>query len=240
MRVLIASGDPALTEQMVMLFRAKNLITEVVFSGETCAEYAELGIYDVVLAEASLPGKSGYEITHTLRARHCRVPVILLEEKIEVEERIKGLRSGVDYILPRDFDTRELLACVDAMLQRVTDTTEEPYYGNTRLLLNAGKLVCEDKSVRLPAKEFEVMRLLLQTKDRLVSKEVILARVWGYESNAVENHVEVYVGFLRKKLRAIGSNISIRAVRRMGYTLELLDEADMAATEEDPETPKTP
>jgi DNA-binding response OmpR family regulator len=171
-----------------------------------------------------LPGKSGYEISHYLRGKRCCVPVILLDERFGVEERIKGLKSGVDYIIQKPFDPRELLACVDAMLQRVTDSTEEPYYGNTKLLLSAGKLVCGDKEVRLSAKEFEVMRLLLQAKDRLLSKEVILARVWGYDSNAVENHVEVYVGFLRKKLRSIGSNLEIKAVRRMGYTLEIREE----------------
>ena len=122
------------------------------------------------------------------------------------------------------YDKRELLACVDALLQRITDQTEEPFYGNTRLVLASGKLVCGEQSVRLSAKEYEVMRLLLQAKDKLLSKEVILARVWGYDSNAVENHVEVYVGFLRKKLRSIGSNLEIRAVRRMGYTLEIRDE----------------
>ena len=134
------------------------------------------------------------------------------------------MKSGVDYFLLQPYDVRELLASVDALLQRITDQVEEPYYGNTRLVLASGKLASGDQSTRLSAKEFEVMRLLLQAKDRLLSKEVILARVWGYDSNAVENHVEVYVGFLRKKLRSIGSNLEIKAVRRMGYTLEIREE----------------
>ena len=152
------------------------------------------------------------------------MPIILLVQKCEVEDRIKGMKSGVDYFLLQPYDVRELLASVDALLQRITDQAEEPYYGNTRLILASGKLVSGDQSIRLSAKEFEVMRLLLQAKDRLLSKEVILARVWGYDSNAVENHVEVYVGFLRKKLRSIGSNLEIKAVRRMGYTLEIREE----------------
>ena len=130
-----------------------------------------------------------------------------------------------DYFLLQPYDVRELLASVDALLQRITDQVEEPLFGNTRLILSSGKLSTGDQSVRLSAKEFEVMRLLLQAKDRLLSKEVILARVWGYDSNAVENHVEVYVGFLRKKLRSIGSNLEIKAVRRMGYTLEIREES---------------
>ncbi len=224
MRALIATEDSILSEELTVLFQSKNLKTETVQAGDTCEEYAQLGIHDVILMDASLRGKSVYEITRSLRLKHCRVPVILLEETGGLEERVKGLKCGVDYIIVKPWDNREILAAVDAMLQRAADAVDEPCYGNTRLILNAGKLVCGEESVRLSAKEFEVMRLLLMTQDRLLSKEVILARVWGFDSNAVENHVEVYVGFLRKKLRAIGSNLNIRAVRRMGYTLEIKEE----------------
>ncbi len=221
MRILIISEDRALAGSLEHLLQTKNLETEAVFNGEIGEEYAELGIYDLLIIDTEITEKSAFEISRSLRLKHCRVPIILLTKRCELEDRIKGLKSGVDYLLAVPFDSRELLACVDALLQRITDRSEEPFYGNTRLVLSSGKLVCGDQSVRLSAKEFEVMRLLLQAKDRLLSKEVILARVWGYDSNAVENHVEVYVGFLRKKLRSIGSNLEIKAVRRMGYTLEI-------------------
>ena len=226
MRVLIVSEDQSMIEKTERLLKSKNLETEAVNDGEVGEEYAELGIYDVMLLDEKVSGKACFEIVRSLRQNHCRIPVVLMTEKVGVEERIKGLKSGVDYILCMPYDNRELLACVDALLQRITDSTEEPFYGNTKLVLASGKLVCEDQSIRLSAKEFEVMRLLLQAKDRLLSKEVILARVWGYDSNAVENHVEVYVGFLRKKLRSIGSNLEIKAVRRMGYTLEISEEQE--------------
>ena len=226
MRILIVSEDQSMIEKTERLLKSKNLETEAVNDGEVGEEYAELGIYDVMLLDEKVSGKACFEIVRSLRQNHCRIPVVLMTEKVGVEERIKGLKSGVDYILCMPYDNRELLTCVDALLQRITDSTEEPFYGNTKLVLASGKLVCEDQSIRLSAKEFEVMRLLLQAKDRLLSKEVILARVWGYDSNAVENHVEVYVGFLRKKLRSIGSNLKIKAVRRMGYTLEISEEQE--------------
>ena len=226
MRILIVSEDQSMIEKTERLLKSKNLETEAVNDGEVGEEYAELGIYDVMLLDEKVSGKACFEIVRSLRQNHCRIPVVLMTEKVGVEERIKGLKSGVDYILCMPYDNRELLTCVDALLQRITDSTEEPFYGNTKLVLASGKLVCEDQSIRLSAKEFEVMRLLLQAKDRLLSKEVILARVWGYDSNAVENHVEVYVGFLRKKLRSIGSNLEIKAVRRMGYTLEISEEQE--------------
>ena len=225
MRILIISENRAIASGIEQQLQVKNLDTETVYSGEIGEEYAELGIYDLLILDSDLSEKSAYEIARSLRIKNCRMPIILLVQKCEVEDRIKGMKSGVDYFLLQPYDVRELLASVDALLQRITDQAEEPYYGNTRMILASGKLVSGDQSIRLSAKEFEVMRLLLQAKDRLLSKEVILARVWGYDSNAVENHVEVYVGFLRKKLRSIGSNLEIKAVRRMGYTLEIREEA---------------
>ena len=224
MRILIISENRAIASGIEQQLKIKNLDMETVYSGEIGEEYAELGIYDLLILDSDLSEKSAYEIARSLRIKHCRMPIILLVQKCEVEDRIKGMKSGVDYFLLQPYDVRELLASVDALLQRITDQAEEPYFGNTRLILASGKLVSGDQSIRLSAKEFEVMRLLLQAKDRLLSKEVILARVWGYDSNAVENHVEVYVGFLRKKLRSIGSNLEIKAVRRMGYTLEIREE----------------
>ena len=118
-------------------------------------------------------------------------------------------------------DTRELLACIGALLRRQGAEVNELSYGNTALDLSSGTLVCGEKQLRLSAREFDVMRYLLQMKGQNVSKEAILARVWGFDSNAVENHVEVYVGFLRKKLKALGSNVHIEAARRLGYHLEV-------------------
>lgn len=145
----------------------------------------------------------------------------MLTAKSELEDRITGLNAGADYYLTKPFDTRELLACINALLRRQGAQVNELVYGNTSLDLSSGMLVCGTESIRLSAKEFDIMRFLLQSGSRNLSKEVILARVWGYDSDAVENHVEVYVGFLRRKLSSIGSNIHIEAIRRMGYHLEV-------------------
>lgn len=145
----------------------------------------------------------------------------MLTAKSGLEDRIAGLNAGADYYLAKPFDTRELLACINALLRRQGAQVNEVVYGNTSLDLSSGMLVCGTNSIRLSAREFDIMRFLLQSGSRNLSKEIILARVWGYDSDAVENHVEVYVGFLRKKLSSIGSNIRIEAIRRMGYHLEV-------------------
>ena len=145
----------------------------------------------------------------------------MLTAKSSLEDRIEGLNAGADYYLTKPFDTRELLACIGALLRRQGTEVNELSFGNTALDLASCTLLCRDKQIRLSAREFDVMRYLLQMKGQNASKEAILAKVWGFDSNAVENHVEVYVGFLRKKLKNIGSNVRIESARRLGYHLEV-------------------
>ena len=167
-----------------------------------------------------MPGMDGLAVAKRVRSLRCSTPILMLTAKSDLEDRIQGLNAGADYYLTKPFDTRELLACVGALLRRQGGQTDAMRFGNTTLDLASGTLECGEANVRLSAREFDVMRLLFQTQGRNLSKEAILARVWGYDSNAVENHVEVYVGFLRKKLASIGSNVRIEAVRRLGYHLE--------------------
>lgn len=168
-----------------------------------------------------MPKMDGYQVARKVRADRCGTPILMLTARSGLEDRIEGLNAGADYYLTKPFDSRELLACINALLRRQGAEVNELVLGNTALDLSSCMLICGDRSVRLSAKEFDVMRFLLQSKSSVLSKEMILARVWGFNSNAVENHVEVYVGFLRKKLQKIGSNVKIEAIRRLGYYLEV-------------------
>ncbi len=221
MKILIIEDEKILADSLKTLLEGKGFEIEAVYDGETGKEYAELGIYDLLILDVMMPKMDGYEVARQVRSKRCSTPILMLTAKSEVEDRIKGLNSGADYYLTKPFNTAELLACINALLRRQGNQVDELVFGNTSLDLSSGKLICGEKSVRLSAKEFDVMRLLMQSKDRNLSKEALLARVWGYDSNAVENHVEVYIGFLRKKLRSIGSDISIEAIRRLGYHLEV-------------------
>lgn len=224
MRILIVEDEKLLADSIEYLLRSKGFETEAVYDGKSGEEYAELGIYDLLILDVMMPGMNGYEVARSVRAKRCTTPILMLTAKSELEDRIQGLNAGADYYLTKPFDSRELLACINALLRRQGNQVDELSYGNTRLDLSTGLLICGDKSIRLSAREFDVMRFLMQSRDQILSKEVILSRIWGLESNAVENHVEVYVGFLRKKLAAIGSDLKIEAIRRMGYHLEV-DEA---------------
>ena len=221
MKILIVEDERLLADSLKTLLEKKGFQVEAVYDGETGEEYAQLGVYDLLILDVMMPKLDGYELARRVRASRCGVPILMLTARSALEDRVQGLNAGADYYLTKPFDSRELLACINALLRRQGSQVDELALGNTALDLATGMLVRGEKSVRLSAKEFDVMRALLQAGSANLSKEAILARVWGYDSNATENHVEVYVGFLRKKLASIGSDIKITAIRRLGYHLEV-------------------
>lgn len=220
MKILLIEDEKLLAESLKTLLSSKGFQVEVVYDGETGAEYAQLGIYDLLILDVMMPGLNGLQVARQVRASRCNVPILMLTAKSDISDRIEGLNAGADYYLTKPFDSRELLACINALLRRQGGQVDVLRFGNTELDLSTSLLHCGEKSVRLSAREFDVMRALLQGGKRITSKETLLARVWGYESNAVDNHVEVYIAFLRRKLVSIGSDVSIETQRRMGYYLE--------------------
>lgn len=224
MKILIIEDEVMLAEAIGDMLKTKGFDVEMCHDGESGVEYAELGIYDLLIMDVMMPGMDGLSVARKVRADRCSTPILMLSAKAGIEDRIAGLNAGADYYLTKPFDSRELLACINALLRRQGNQVDELVMGNTALDLSTGLLICGEKNVRLSAREFDVMRFLLQSGQRNISKEVILAKVWGYDSNAVENHVEVYVGFLRKKLSSIGSNVHIESIRRLGYHLEVVEQ----------------
>ena len=221
MKILIVEDEKRLADSLKTLLEGKGFNVETVYDGENGSAYAELGVYDLLILDVMMPGMDGYELARRVRSQRCSTPILMQTARSSIEDRIEGLNAGADYYLTKPFDTRELLACINALLRRQGGQVNELKYGNTSLDLETCMLICGEKSVRLSSREFDVMRFLLQSGERVLSKEIILSRIWGFDSNAVDNHVEVYVGFLRKKLDSIGSNIRIVALRRLGYHLEV-------------------
>ena len=219
MRILIIGEDEAMVESAQALLEKKGFRVETVCDGRKGEAFAQMGGYDLLILDMKMPGIDGYRMLRQIRLRNSAVPILILTSAQETEERITGLNAGADLCLNKPVDSRELLAAINALLRRRSVQPGELCFGSTSLDLAFGTLNCGGRSVRLSARELDVMRLLLQSQKQILGKEVILAQVWGCESNAVENHVEVYVGFLRKKLRAIDSDLRIEAIRRMGYHL---------------------
>ncbi len=221
MKILIIEDERLLANSLVELLRDKGFDAEAVYDGESGTDYALTGVYDLLILDVMMPGMNGLEVARAVRAKRNATPILMLTARSAIEDRIAGLNAGADYYLTKPFDSRELLACVNALLRRQGNEVDELRRGNTVLDLSSSTLICGERQVRLSAREFDVMRALMQAGERNLSKETILARVWGFDSNAVENHVEVYAGFLRKKLAAIGSDVEIVSVRRLGYHLEV-------------------
>ena len=223
MKILVIEDEKLLADAIKNLLMERGFEVETAFDGTTGEAYGELGIYDLIILDVMLPGMDGFQVATTLRNRHCATPILMLTAKSDLEDRIEGLNAGADYYLTKPFDSRELLACVNALLRRQGNQVNEMVYGNTVLDLASSTLICGEKSIRLSAREFDVCRFLMEAGKNNLSKETLLVKVWGFQSNATENHVEVYVGFLRKKLQSIGSNVRIEAIRRQGYHLEVKD-----------------
>ena len=221
MKMLIVEDEKMLADSLKVLLEGKGFEVECVYNGEDGAAYAETGVYDLLILDVMMPKMNGYEVAKKVRAERCGTPILMLTAKSELEDEIEGLDAGADYYLTKPFDSRKLLACINALLRRQGPQVNELVVGDTSLNLSNSTLVCGENSVRLSSKEFDVMRYLMSSQGQILPKELILCRVWGFDSNAVENNVEVYVGLLRKKLRHIGSHVRIEAVRRLGYIMEV-------------------
>ena len=223
MKILVVEDERRLADSLGALLRQKGFAVDVVYDGEAGQQYAALGVYDLLILDVMLPKLDGFTLARQLRASHLGTPILMLTARSGLEDRITGLNSGADYYLPKPFDARELMACVNALLRRQGAQVDALTFGNTSLDLSSATLARGDAAVRLSAKEFEVMRLLMAAGRSNLSKETILTKVWGFDSEAVENHVEVYIGFLCKKLQSIGSDVRIESIRRLGYHLEVTE-----------------
>jgi len=223
MKILVIEDEKLLADSIQKMLEQKGFQVECVYDGETGKEYAQLGIYDLLILDVMMPKMDGYEVAREVRMHRCNTPILMLTARSDVADRIAGLNAGADYYLTKPFDSRELLASINALLRRQAGQVNEMVFGNTALDLGTGMLLAGGKAVRLSAKEFDVMRLLLQAGKRNLSKSAILSHIWGLESNAVENHVEVYVAILRKRLSSIGSDVKIVSIRGLGYHLEVKD-----------------
>lgn len=220
MTVLVIEDEQLLSESLCELLGQHGFATEAARDGPSGLEFALTGVYDLIVLDVMLPGLDCFEIARRLRAKRVGTPILMLTARSGLDDRVEGLDAGADYYLPKPFEARELLACVNAILRRQGAQVDELSFSGTSLDLASAELVCGGRSVHLSAREFELARCLFSAGGRIVGKETLLVKVWGWESDAVDNNVEVYVGFLRKKLAAIGSGVKIKSQRSLGYHLE--------------------
>lgn len=221
MRVLIVEDEVRLADTLGEILRTQKYSYDIVYDGQDGLAYGESGIYDVIILDIMLPKMNGFDVVRNLRKKKINTPVILLTARDEVSDKVKGLDSGADDYLIKPFSSEELLARIRALTRRQGEVVlDELTFSDLVLNLANYQLSCGAKSMHLGFKEFEIMRLLMSNPAAVVSKDEILSKVWGYESDAEDNNVEVYVSFLRKKLQFLGSKVNIATVRKLGYHLE--------------------
>ena len=220
MRLLIAEDEPDLAEALCALFEKNRFSAEAVHDGVSALEYATAGDYDAIILDVMMPGMNGVEVLQELRAAGVKKPVMMLTAKGEKDDRITGFNAGADDYLPKPFAPDELICRVRAMLRRGNDYTPDVlHFGDLSLDPAGGVLDCDGKQMRLSGKELQVMELFLRSPKVVFSAERIMERVWGYESESEINVVWVNISNLRKKLKAIGSCVTIDANRGLGYIL---------------------
>ena len=222
MRILIVEDERRLAEALGQIMAEQRYQADVVFDGADGLDYALTGQYDAIVLDVMLPKVGGFEVARRLRCAHVSTPILMLTARDEIPDKIAGLDHGADDYMTKPFDIGELLARVRALTRRQGEVIgEQLAAGDLVLDTPTRSLRCGDKSVRLGFKEFDVLRLLLAAPRAVIPKEDIISKVWGLESEAEDNNVEVYISFLRKKLAYLGSRGSIGTVRKVGYHLEV-------------------
>ncbi len=225
MNILIVEDDHILAETICQIFKSQKYNCDIVYNGADGLEYASSGIYDVIVLDIMLPQMNGFDVTKSLRSKQIQTPIILLTARDDVSDKVKGLDCGADDYLTKPFSKDELLARVRAMTRRTGDIIiDKISYGNLVLDLNSYTLECNNRSMRIGHKEFEILKLLMSNPQHIFSKEDLITKIWGYLSEAEDNNVEVYISFIRKKLNSLNSNVTISTIRKIGYHLSLKEE----------------
>ena len=223
MRILLVEDEKNLSAAVCRLLQKERFVVEPVYNGPDGLDNALSGNYDAIILDVMLPGMDGFTILRKLRAEQIRTPVMMLTARGDLQDRVRGLESGADYYLPKPFQMEELIACLRAITRRGDGAPVMTLaYGGVSLSEKDARLVndASGQGVKLGAKEYQLMELFLRNPGQILPKETLIERVWGYESDAEYNNLEVYVSFLRKKLSFIGATAKIKAARGLGYSLE--------------------
>ena len=222
MKLLLVEDEKQLSEALSQILINNKYSVDAVYDGENGLEYALTGIYDVIILDIMLPKLNGLEILRKLRKENISTPILLLTAKDSVDDKVAGLDLGADDYLPKPFDPKELLARLRAISRRKGEVINDNLlsYGDINLNISNYDLSCKDAAVTLTQKEFEILNYFMQRPKNIVSKDDLITKLWGFDSDVEYNNIEVYISFIRKKLTFINSSVKITTIRRAGYKLE--------------------
>lgn len=221
MRILLCEDERSLSRAIFAILQKNNYSVDAVYNGIDALDYIETENYDGVILDIMMPGLDGFSVLKRVRSKGIKVPILILSAKAETDDKVLGLDLGANDYLTKPFDAKELLARIRAMTRPYDQADDLLRSGNVSLSCSTFELTGPLGSYKLANKEFQMLEMLLLSRGRLISTEHFMERIWGYDSEAELNVVWVYVSYLRKKLSAIGANVSIKAQRNSGYYLEV-------------------
>lgn len=224
MRILLVEDEHHLSEAVVHLLQQNNHTVDAVYDGMDGYDYIQSDIYDIVILDVMLPSLNGFDILQRVRQEGYNKPIIMLTARSQIEDKVQGLDYGADDYVSKPFSTEELLARVRALGRRKGMTLEQDdlSIGNIHFNKNTLKLQSDVRTVHLTHLESELFQYLYNNQNLILSKDNIITKLWGYDSDAEDNHVEVYISFLRKKLKYISNQVIIKTTRNVGYGLEVV------------------
>lgn len=224
MNALVVEDERNLADAICQILADEGTRADVTYDGPTGLSMAKTGSYDAIVLDVMLPGLDGLELVRELRKSGISTPVLMLTARTSTEDKVAGLDAGADDYMIKPFESAELLARLRALTRRTGEVIiEEMTFGDLVLDLTTHDLKCDSHSVHLSGKEFEVMKLLMVSTARVVSKRDLLENVWGGAPDASENSVEAYISFLRKKMKHLQSSVQITTLRMLGYRLEVIE-----------------
>ena len=222
MQILIVEDDKKLALALKQILIEADYQVDAVHDGQSGLDYALSGIYDVIILDAMLPKMDGFTVAKELRRAQISTPILLLTARDAIRDKIAGLDSGADDYMTKPFSPAELLAHLRALLRRQGQVVFETLtFEDVTLNLESHDLICDENSIHLGFKEFSLARIFLSNPTQVITKEQLIAKVWGVDSSAMDNNVEAYVSFLRKKLRFLGSRVGVESLRKTGYRLSV-------------------
>lgn len=222
MNILIIEDTKSLAQTLADLIQKSNYSTDIAFDGESGLEYARSNLYDAIVLDVMLPDINGFKVLSIIRKEKIKTPVLILTARSDLKDRIYGLDMGADYYLTKPFEREEFLACLRAVIRRQSPIIiDDLQFGDIILSTSLHELRCNSKSIKLNSKEYELLRLLIINQNQILSKDIIINKIWGYNSEATYNNLEAYISFLRRKLNLLSSKVTICIVRKAGYYLEV-------------------
>ncbi len=223
MRILIVEDQKNLADALSEILKSEKYLLDTVYDGNDGYEFARSGIYDCIILDCMLPGMSGLDVIKKLREEKVMTPILMLTAKDTIQDKVQGLDSGADDYMTKPFSTEELLARLRTLMRRKGEIIlNELEFLGTVLSIDTSELLSKasGKHIRLSFKEAEILKIFLTSPRIIISKEDIIVKVWGYDSDTSDNNVEAYISFLRRKLSFIESECAISSVKKLGYKLE--------------------